>query len=840
MNANKHTKIQYNTYSRILLEYIQSKSNQNNMFYTVGSGASITTVLKPLFLLFLFFSITNSYAQTATKPSFQGSVKGKIIDEVTKEPVPYASIVIKSKADNKIITGGITNDKGNFEVKNIPGQAIIFEVQFIGYTTYTTELTLTKDNKSINLNTITITEEAEALDGVTIVAERSTIEQKIDRKVINVGKDLTTAGASAADIMVNVPSVDVDQDGNLSLRGNQNVVVLVDGKPTNISTDQLLRQIPSTSIKKIELITNPSAKYNPEGMSGLINIILHKSARLGFNGTINLGLTSGIKQRYNNSLDLNYRTGKLNIYGNYGNTFGKNRVNGTIFRPEENSDQTWETLTDNTSHLIKAGLDYYINDNNTISFFTTQNIFDGLDTGSTDIVYNNGDIPNLRQNLLNDKENNAGTYNFDYKHAFAKEGETIEFEADFNNYSGDDISDFRFAGGDSSFQSYIDVIGNERNNTILNLDYVNPLSESAKLELGAQAWLRRTDNTYRSTNANLADSNFTYDSDIYSVYGTYSKTLENWTYQVGARIESYDINGEFNQAGASSESITDNIFTIYPSAFLKYTPDQEEQKNSYQIGYSRRVDRPSITQVNPIRGFNTPRITSIGNPALLPQFTNSFEFNYIRKLGKGTFTGGVFYRFINDEINRIGFDDPEDPTKIILSYDNYDNNTAFGFELSTSYKVTNWWSFNTSFDLYSQTQKGIVENEFLEVDNLLYNFRMSNSFKATKKLTFQLFGLYRGPNENLQFEVLEFYFINAGGRYNFAEGKGTVSLNFNDIFKTQNWSFDGERPLKQIGEFTWDSRTVYLGLSYRFGQGKKKSNKRKKREKNEKKSGGFL
>jgi len=840
MNAKKHTRKQYYTYNRVLLKYLKSKLNQNNMFYTTSFGASILSGFKTILLLFLFFGFTSTNAQTAVKPSFTGSVKGKIIDETTKEPIPYASIVIKKKIDNSIITGGITNEKGNFEVKDIPGQAIVFEVQFIGYKTYTTELSLTKSNRSINLKTIAIAEEAEALEGVTIVAERSTIEQKIDRKIINVGKDLTTAGASAADIMANVPSVDLDQNGNLSLRGNQNVVVLVDGKPTNISTDQLLKQIPSTSIKKIELITNPSAKYNPEGMSGLINIVLHKSARIGFNGAVNLGITSGIKTRFNNSLDLNYRTGKFNLYGNYGNNLGKNRVDGTIFRPEENSDQIWRTLADNNSHLFKAGLDYYIDDNNTVSFFTTQNIFEGVTTGYTDIIYNNNDIPNLRQDLINDKENNASTYNFDYKHLFPKDAHTIEFEADFNTYSGDDISDFRFVGGDSSFQSYIDDIDNERENVILNLDYVNPLSESAKLELGSQAWLRRTDNTYQSTNVNLDNSSFSYDSDIFSVYGTYSKTLTNWTYQVGARVESYDIKGRFNQVGAVPATISDNIFTVYPSAFLKYTPDQEGQKNAYQISYSRRVDRPSVTQVNPIRGWNTPRITSIGNPSLLPQFTNSFEFNYIRKLGKGSLTAGVFYRFIKDEINRIGFDDPEDPTKIILSYDNYDDNTAFGFEISANYKVTNWWSFNTSFDLYSQTQKGIVENTFLEVDNLLYNFRMSNSFKATKKLTFQLFGLYRGPNENLQFEVQEFSFVNVGGRYNFAEGKGTLSLNFNDIFKTQNWSFDGERPLKQIGEFTWDSRTVYLGLSYRFGQGKKKSRKRKKRQKNEKKSGGFL
>ncbi len=841
MNAKKHTRIHYyKTYGNILLEYLKLRFKHDNTFNTVGSRASMTPLFKAFLLLFVFSSFIGGNAQTAAKPTFMGSVKGKIIDQATQESVPYASIVIKSKADGSIITGGITNDNGNFEVKDIPGQPIIFEVQYIGYELHSQDLLLTKLNNNINLDTIAIKEEAEALDGITIVAERSTIEQKIDRKIINVGKDLTTAGASAADIMVNVPSVDVDQNGNLSLRGNDNVRVLIDGKPTNISSDQLLKQIPSTSIKKIELITNPSAKYNPEGMSGIINIVLHKSAKIGFNGSANLGLTQGEKTRFNSSLDLNYRTGKVNIYGNYGNNLGKNILNGEIFRSEENSDQIWENLSDNTSHLFKVGLDYYLDDNNTISFYTTQNVFDGEETGSTDIIYNDNDIPNLKQTLLNLNDNNSSTYNFDYKHNFKKDGQTIEFETDYNVFNGDINTDFGFIGGGSAFSSYEDAIDNERNNLTVNLDYVDPLSETTKLELGSEARLRRTDNEYLTTNDNFNDSSFVYDMDIYSLYGTYSQNFSKWSYQIGARLESYDISGSFNQAGEANQKITDNIFSVYPSAFLKYIPNEEDEKNAYQISFSRRVDRPSENQVNPIRAWSTPRITSQGNPNLNPQFTNSIEFNYIRKLGKGSITTGVFYRLIEDEINRIGFDDPADPTKIILSYDNYDNNSAYGFEISASYKFTSWWSVNSSFDFYSQTQKGVVEEEALEVDNLLYNFRMSHSFKATKNLTFQLFGLYRGASENLQFKVDDFYFVNAGGRYNFMDGKGTLSLNFNDIFKTQRWGFNGERPLRQIGEFTWDSRTVYLGLSYRFGQGKNKSIKRKKRDKNEKKSGGFL
>jgi outer membrane receptor protein involved in Fe transport len=796
--------------------------------------AFLTSLKDVLFIALLVLSFC-SYSQQSNK-----TVKGKVVDGLTKESVPYASIVIKSNTTNKIISGGITDDNGNFEVKNIPNENLNLEVQFIGYKLFSRNLGLSDSSKVLDLGVIEIEEDSEQLEGVEITAERSTIEQKIDRKIINVGKDLTTTGATAADIMINVPSINVDQDGNLSLRGNQNVRLLIDGKPTNISADQLLRQIPSTSIKKIELITNPSAKYNPEGMSGIVNVVLKKNTQLGFNAAINSGLTQGQKTRVNNSIDVNYRMGSVNVYANYGNNMGQRFMNGEIFRPNENSNQIWRNDIDNTSHLYKIGLDYYINDNNIVSVYTTQNFFDGEDVGSTDITYLNNDQPDLRQGLLNFRNNNSSTYNFDYKHNFNDDGHTIELEADYNNFDDDIKSEFDFQGGNNSFSSYVDVIKNERENLLFNLDYVNPISDKVKIELGAESRLRRTDNIYNTTSTSFLSSDFSYDMDIHSLYGIYNYNAEQWSYQIGARFESYKVNGVFDQEGQTPQGITDDILTVYPSLYVNYVPDPENSKNSYQISYSRRVDRPSVDQVNPIRAWATPRITSQGNPDLRPQFTNSVELNHIRKINKGSITMGVFYRFIEDEINRIGYEDPNDPSKIILSYDNYDNNTAYGFELAANYKFTNWWSANGSFDFYAQTQKGVVEQERLEVDNNIYNFRLSNSFKATKNLTFQLFSLYRGPNENLQFKSKRFFFVNVGGRYNFMDNKATVSLNFNDIFKTQNWAFDGERPLKQIGEFVWDSRTVFLGFSYRFGQGKNKSVKRKKRDKNEKKSSGFL
>ena len=318
-----------------------------------------------LILICLFGTIVSMQAQNSVKPDLlekTGSVTGKVIDKKSNEPLAYVNVIVK-EAD-KFITGGITSDKGIFNIKNLDLKKYTVEIQFIGYKTVTKFITLSSDDKLINLNTITIEEDAIELKGVDIVSEKSTIEQKIDRKIINVGKDLISAGATAGEIMNNIPSVSVDPQTNaISLRGNSNVRVLIDGKPSNIEASQLLQQIPSSSIKQIELITNPSAKYNPEGMSGIINIVLNKNSKIGFNGSINNGVTFGKTPKLNSSFDLNYRSGKFNFYGNYGLNTGKQSNHGFIKSQELNkeNEQLFTFINNNTSHLAKVGFDFNIN-----------------------------------------------------------------------------------------------------------------------------------------------------------------------------------------------------------------------------------------------------------------------------------------------------------------------------------------------------------------------------------------------------------------------------------------------------------------------------------------------
>lgn len=314
--------------------------------------------------------------------------------------------------------------------------------------------------------------------------------------------------------------------------------------------------------------------------------------------------------------------------------------------------------------------------------------------------------------------------------------------------------------------------------------------------------------------------------------------------QLGARLEQFKVNGNFNLENKTPAKVTDDIFSIYPSAFFTYNPSE---KNQFQLSYSRRVDRPGIGQVNPIRQWSTPLITSIGNENLVPQFTNSLEFNYTRKIKGGSLSFGTFYRKINDAISRVTYKDPTDPNEVrqILSFANFDDTNSYGLEFSANYKVNNWWRLNSSIDFYSQKQFGTANLSDpnaarIEVQNETFNARISNNFKATKNLRFQLFAMYRGPREDIQWDVKEMWMINTGASLTVLGGKGTVNLRVNDIFNGMKFGFDSTRPYKQSGQFNWESQTTYIGFNYRFGGGKNRAKARRQRDNNEKQGGGMF
>ncbi|APZ47975.1 hypothetical protein BW723_17460 [Polaribacter reichenbachii] len=766
-----------------------------------------------------------------------GIITGNVIDFKSKKSLSYVNIICKDKT-SKIISGGITDQKGIFKIQKLPLDSIYIDIQFMGYKTIKKIIVLSKNLPNFNLKNIYLEEDINLINNVIVDTEVSTYVKKIDRLVVNIGKDLASTGTNSLQMLENIPSVYVDyQSGNISLKGNNNVRVLVDGKPSNLSPSNLLKQIPSSSVKSVELITNPSAKYNPEGMSGIINIILKKNTTIGFNGSVNFGAEHSINTRPSGSFDFNYRVGKINIYGNYGLDLGKFETFTFFNRNDKNLNQDLNFLDNSTNHFAKLGVDYYINDKNTFSFFTIQNI------ANTDFYVDSRTT--LNNNLIFDAENifyfntKEITYNLDYKLDLSKEGEYLEFELNYSK-STDPEEDIITENLDTNNQEYNYNNSISDNSSILmaNLDYSKPL-KNGLLDIGLESRILKTDNSiitnqelnFNSTTIPVGNSELNYNRDIYSAYINVSKEYKKISFQTGLRFEQFNLNGVFsNTEQLDLEPISDKIFSVYPSAFITY---DTSEKNQFQWSYSKRVDRPSIDQVTPIQEWNSPLSISVGNRKLVPQFTNSFEFNYRKKIKNGYLSLSTFYRKTDNKIGKIISIDATNTDRQILSYTNYDAAESYGVEFSSRFKPFNWWILRPSANVYFQDNQGFINNNLEVANNTFVTARISNSFRASKKLRFSLSASYRGNNENVISKIDDYFLVNVAARYSLFDGNGAISIRGRDIFDGYKLNFTTTNPFPQTGQFSLEYSAIYIGFSYNFGKGKNRERDRKYREENE-------
>ena len=726
--------------------------------------------------------------------------------------------------------------------------SVSINIQSIGYKAIIKNVVLTNRNKNLNLGTLFLIEDTTTLDEVVIESETSIMTQKIDRRVINVGRDLASAGTNSLQMLENIPSVNVDYlSGTVSLRGS-NVHVLVDGKPSNLSTAQLLKQIPSSSVKTIELITNPSAKYNPEGISGFINIILKKNKTIGFNSSLSVGAEHGKNTRPTASLDMNYGVGKVNFYANLSNDSGKYQTNAFFDRTDKDLSQTIDYLDNTTYNYMKVGVDVYIDKKNTFSFYTTQG------SGHTDFTIDTKTIEN--SNLIFNAPNlsvfepKEHSYNADYKLDLDDEGEeNVELEINYSkNVSPQNDFNKELVNPSSNVYNYTNTIVNDDSILLLNLDYTKPIKDG-NLELGFESRIQKSFNSIvtnqevetggNSPTMPRGNTTFHYDREIHSAYINYTTELDEIGLQAGLRFEDFSVEGWFsNTQQTNIEPYSDDITSIYPSAFLTYSLSETDE---LQVGYSRRVDRPEVAQVTPIQEWTSPLTISVGNRTLRPQFTNSLEANYTKTLTKGNITFGAFYRKTSDKIGRIFNKDSLNPDRQILSHANYDSAKSYGVEFFSSYKINDWWTVRPSSELYVQDSEGLINNVRETIKNTLFTARVGNSFKASKKLRLQLSGSYTGRSETVQYKVKPIFFVNAAARLSILEGNGSLSLRGTDIFDMYKLDFSSTNPFPQTGHYILEYSTIYFGFSYNFGSGKNRERDRKYRESNETEgSGGVL
>lgn len=781
---------------------------------------------------------------------FQGEITGKIVDDASGKPMEYANISVFSMRDSSLAGGAITDSKGFFKVDKLKPGFYKIKVDFIGYERYINTVKVNPQNPSANIGTIKLKPASTQLSEVEIVSDKPLVEFTLDKKIINVEKNIITAGGSATDILRTTPSVSVDMDGNVSLRGSTNVTILVDGKPSMLSGGDkaaILEQIPASTIESIELITNPSAKYDPEGMAGIINIKTKKEKRDGTNGLITLNY--GTWEKYGASINLNRRTGKFNIYANY--DYKNNDRNGyrKHYREFYNNDtlvSIYSILSDrkssSLSHTFKGGIDYNLTPLSTISGSGTYRLGNQPgDDFNTDNVYDN--LNNLTQSYTRDEINNEDNKNLDVTLGFKKkfEQKDREFTSDIyystsneiefdnyiqNNYIPVYITPEQKSVNDSKFK-----------NLTFQSDYSHPISEKTKLDAGIKYMMRSTDDDYKFSNydtisndfyndTNLSN-HFIYTDQVYAAYSTLSKEWKKFSFQAGLRVEQTYQDG--NQETMQTKYKNDYL-SFFPSFHTSYNLPKE---NKLQISYSRRINRPSIHSMNPFIDASDPLTLHTGNPYLKPEYINSYEIGHIKDWKKFSLTSSLFYKQTNNVISRYRLVDSIGVITVMPI--NVAKAESYGFDFIVSYQPVKFIRLSGDFSWFKTTLSGSNLETDLTSSIFSYNGKFNASVFLPKNFSFQINCMFEGPSVMAQAIRKEFYTVDAGLRKDFKNKKFSLSLRFSDIFNTMSFRVETNDPtLKAQMQFKRQSQVAFITLSYRINEG----NKQKEKNKMEMNNGG--
>jgi len=768
-----------------------------------------------------------------------GTITGKVIDNTTNETVEFATISIISKKTGKTVNGGITNNHGYFEIKKVkPGMYKII-ISFIGFTDFIKDgVKVTPKSPNVSLGKIKLQSNSETLEGVDVVAEKEVYVNKIDKKVFNVDKDITSESASLLETMQNIPSVEIDQDGNISLRGNTNVKVLIDGRPSSIMGSDLtavLEQFPANSVENIEVITNPSAKYDPDGMAGIINIRLKKDKRKGTNGSVLIA--AGTNEKYNGSLNLNHRTGKFNLFGTYSfrhskREYTKKALRQNIFADTSNYLQEYKAgdRTGN-SHMINAGVDFYITDKSTISYTGNFNISDRDKTEGAEFNYYSED--HILQDLTNRSSfqpSNRGSYdnNLMFTSRFDKPGQELTSSLTYANSFGEGLGEYSdtYFNGDytpvsDTIYKQTDKNNSTNTNYILQLDYTHPFNGDFKLETGFKSEIQDLYNDYSlsnfdfNTNDYVIDptsiNEFNYQQQIHGVYAILSDKISKFTWQAGLRYEYAQTTFDLSYNNDNYKNTYQNFF---PSAHLAYDVGKLSE---FQLSYSRRINRPSVRSLNPYSNVSDPANIKVGNPYLQPEYINSFELGYSKRINKFSLITSVYYKLIEGVIKR--YKNVDDQGNAIITYTNLDSGTNYGLELIGNLKFLKSMNLNASINMFRTIIEGNSEDNDLSNDALGMSGKLMLNGKLPKKFSLQLSGMYRSPITVPQGTIDAMYWADISIKKSILKDRGSISLRLSDIFNTQAFNiYISDYNFTQEMQFKRNSRALYLSFTYKFGK----------------------
>ncbi|MFH6994373.1 TonB-dependent receptor domain-containing protein [Flavobacterium sp. FlaQc-48] len=785
-------------------------------------------------LLVLLFTGFYNYAQQGPPAQNKVKVTGKVFEKISKQPLEYATISITAPNDTKVIAGGITNPKGEFDVAVAPGTYDI-KVEFISFKP--TEIKGRKIQGDTNLGVVNLSEDAAQLNEVVIRAEKSTVEIKLDKKVYNVGQDMMVKGGTVSDVLDNVPSVSVDTEGNVSLRGSDNIRILIDGRPSNaINVAEALRQLPADAIDKVEVITNPSARYDAEGGSGIINIILKKGKNQGLNGTFIA--STGLPETYGLSANLNYKTEKFNYFTtagyNHRTSEGAGLTNSQYFNADGTTknflDEDRDTKRTSDGFNGRAGIEWTVAPNT----FWTNAINYQKSTGDTrDLInYNNFDAAHAYTGSTYRLNNgDTGSENVEYTSNLIKNfnDKGHKLTADLSVSRNTDDSNSLITGSDS----FNNTLNNQVQKQVqVQADYVLPLGKGSQFEAGYKGSFGDLNNRYYvlddqgATIPSLSNT-LEYKENINALYTQYGFKVNKFSYLFGLRWE--DTNIQVNLLDTKDFN-TKKYNNLFPSAFISY---EISDQSNFTASYSKRLSRPRGRFMNPAVNYSSNINIFQGNPDLDPSLTDKYDIGYIKRWDKVTFNTSAYFEDTKDVFSfvRSPTGDNVNGIPVILSRPiNLGKEQKFGFEFTINYTPFKWWKVNSNFNLYNVKTTG--ENSYTDangdlvvqnLDNQANSWfaRINSKVTLPYKIDWQLTAMYNGEQKTAQGKNLGQFGMNTALSKDVLKDKATIAFNISDVFNSRIMkSYTYLENQTSYGEMQFRKRQFNLSFTYRFNKAK--------------------
>lgn len=794
----------------------------------------------------------------AQKPqNFQKvNLSGKILDQETKQPLEYATITLKNPRFPERLQGGITDAEGNFKFEVFPGKYTITS-EYISFEPNIQNNIVIRS--ALDLGTIELSIAVDSLDEVELVAERTEVEIRLDKRVYNVGKDITVRGGSVSDVMDNIPSVAVDVEGNISLRGNDNVRILINGKPSGLvglSGPEGLRQLPAESIERVEVITSPSARYEASGTAGILNIILKRQELAGFNASFITN--AGIPKTYGGSASLNWRTEKLNIFTTTSFNDSKSLGGGVFNKEDYNGDLPSIFTNENRDYdrnriraFINLGAEYFFDENTslTLSGFIRQS--DNTSDNTTiiqDLDASGNILETIGRYQDEEEEDNSQQFTANFTKKFNDNGHEliIEFQTEKSNEDESDIAE------NTNTDDQKSSTAESQNRTLLQVDYVNPIDENTQFEAGYRGnfSLQETDyqviditNEGDQINTNL--TNFLgFEQNVHALYTQYGKKINRFSYLAGLRMENTHIKIDQRTTNQYNEKKYTDWF---PTLNLSYEFNEME---NITLGYSRRIRRPRGWALNPFQSLTSLTFFRQGNPDLDPSYSNSFDFGYLKRWDNFTFNGSVYYTKATQVISRVTQQtdifvpisvDPPISVRALRSISiNLAENNRTGTEFTLTYSPKRAVRISGNFNIFNSETIGTYEDQVLDAEIISWFARINASFPLPFGINTQLRAFYRGPRETAITKTQGIFSMSGALNKNLFDKKGTISFRVSDIFNSSRRKSTTETDsFINYTEFQWRQPTYIFTFTYRINENKNKRRRSMERGSSEGNDGEF-